>query len=401
MHEELPFSHDHHRLRADRGGHGHRHRTRRRLRDHRHHRRPRPSGARDPHRRRRRHRACRSGESGEVLVRGYSVMRGYLDDPDATARADRRRRLAAHRRPRHARRARVPAHRRAQEGHVHRRRLQRVPGRDREPAARPPRGRRGSRWSGMPDERLGEVGMAFVVLAPGAELDPDELIAWARGSDGQLQGAARGRDRRRAPGQRGGQGREGDAARPCRGARRSGRRSRGHPLLAGAARAAAQRGRRSSTTSARGRSTTSTTTSGAARLADAALRSGWFELRGPGDDDGPLASGVEVAIVARELGRAAADTPFFGPVVAADLARQAGLELEDARASVVLDAALLDLARRARRRCGRRRRGRLRRCGTRPRAGRPTAVTAHVVEVELADAGAGDRPHPRARAGRR
>ena len=67
------------------------------------------------------------------------------------------------------------------------------------------------------------------------------------------------------------------------------------------------------------------------RLADAALRSGWFELRGPGEDDGPLASGVEVAIVARELGRAAADTPFFGPVVAADLARQAGLELEDAR----------------------------------------------------------------------
>jgi alkylation response protein AidB-like acyl-CoA dehydrogenase len=79
------------------------------------------------------------------------------------------------------------------------------------------------------------------------------------------------------------------------------------------------------------------------KLADAALRSGWFELRGPGEDDGPLASGVEVAIVARELGRAAADTPFFGPVVAADLARQAGLELEDARASIVLDGALLDL----------------------------------------------------------
>jgi len=80
------------------------------------------------------------------------------------------------------------------------------------------------------------------------------------------------------------------------------------------------------------------------RLADAALRSGWFELRGPGEDDGPLASGVEVAIIARELGRVAADTPFFGPVVAADLARRAGLELEDARAGIVLDGALLDLA---------------------------------------------------------
>ena len=80
------------------------------------------------------------------------------------------------------------------------------------------------------------------------------------------------------------------------------------------------------------------------RLADAALRSGWFELRGPGEDDGPLASGVEVAIIARELGRVAADTPFFGPVVAADLARRAGLELEDAHAGIVLDGALLDLA---------------------------------------------------------
>jgi acyl-CoA synthetase (AMP-forming)/AMP-acid ligase II len=33
---------------------------------------------------------------------------------------------------------------------------------------------------GMPDERLGEVGAAFVVLAPGASLTPDEVIAWSR-----------------------------------------------------------------------------------------------------------------------------------------------------------------------------------------------------------------------------
>ena len=32
----------------------------------------------------------------------------------------------------------------------------------------------------MPDERLGEVGMAFVVVAPAAALAPDELIEWAR-----------------------------------------------------------------------------------------------------------------------------------------------------------------------------------------------------------------------------
>ena len=33
---------------------------------------------------------------------------------------------------------------------------------------------------GVPDERMGEVGMAFVVPQPGAEPTPDELVAWAR-----------------------------------------------------------------------------------------------------------------------------------------------------------------------------------------------------------------------------
>jgi acyl-CoA synthetase (AMP-forming)/AMP-acid ligase II len=33
---------------------------------------------------------------------------------------------------------------------------------------------------GVPDDRLGEVGMAFVVPRPGATVDPEELIAWAR-----------------------------------------------------------------------------------------------------------------------------------------------------------------------------------------------------------------------------
>jgi acyl-CoA synthetase (AMP-forming)/AMP-acid ligase II len=33
---------------------------------------------------------------------------------------------------------------------------------------------------GVPDERMGEVGMAFVVPRPGATLDPAELIAWCR-----------------------------------------------------------------------------------------------------------------------------------------------------------------------------------------------------------------------------
>ena len=77
---------------------------------------------------------------------------------------------------------------------------------------------------------------------------------------------------------------------------------------------------------------------------DAARQSGWFELRTPDETAGPLASGVEVAIVARELGRVAADTPFFGPVVAADLARLAGNELDADGASVVLHPSLHDFA---------------------------------------------------------
>ena len=130
---------DRHRLRAHRGGHGHRP--------------PRPTTTSRPSPppsvvprpgfevrivdddgRRRAGRASRA----RSLVRGDSVMRGYLDDPDATAAAidadgwlhtgdlgtiDERR---------------LPAHRRADQGHVHRRRVQRLPGRDREPAAAPP-----------------------------------------------------------------------------------------------------------------------------------------------------------------------------------------------------------------------------------------------------------------------
>jgi acyl-CoA synthetase (AMP-forming)/AMP-acid ligase II len=33
---------------------------------------------------------------------------------------------------------------------------------------------------GVPDERLGEVGVAFVVPRPGSTVDPEELVAWCR-----------------------------------------------------------------------------------------------------------------------------------------------------------------------------------------------------------------------------
>ena len=83
------------------------------------------------------------GEPGEVLVRGYNIMKGYLDNPEATAEAIDDRRMAAHRRHRDRRRSRQPLDHRPQEGHVHRRRLQRLSRGDRTDHDRAPGDRAG------------------------------------------------------------------------------------------------------------------------------------------------------------------------------------------------------------------------------------------------------------------
>ena len=127
-------------------------------------------------------RGRRAASRARSCVRGYNVMRGYFDDPAETAKA-------------------IDA-----DGWLHTGdvgvmdergylritdrikdmfivgRLQLLPGRDREPDATGTRASR--RWPsiGVPDERMGEVGMAFVVPRPGATLDARRSsIAWCRG----------------------------------------------------------------------------------------------------------------------------------------------------------------------------------------------------------------------------
>jgi hypothetical protein len=78
------------------------------------------------------------------------------------------------------------------------------------------------------------------------------------------------------------------------------------------------------------------------RLAAAVHDSGWLELRD--DNNGaPLASGVEPAIVADALGGAVADVAFSGPLLAADLARRAGVTRRDGTV-VACSPALIDAA---------------------------------------------------------
>jgi acyl-CoA synthetase (AMP-forming)/AMP-acid ligase II len=119
------------------------------------------------------------GTAGELLVRGYSVMQGYLDDPEATAAAiDARGFLHT------GDLATMDAR-----GYV------RIVGRLKDmlivggfnvyPAevenallAHEAIGQ--VAVVGVPDRRLGEVPVAYVVPAPGRSIEPDAILAWAR-----------------------------------------------------------------------------------------------------------------------------------------------------------------------------------------------------------------------------
>jgi acyl-CoA synthetase (AMP-forming)/AMP-acid ligase II len=119
------------------------------------------------------------GTPGEIHVRGFNVMRGYLDDPGETAKAI------------------------DPEGWLHtgdigvmdERGYLRITDRIKDmfivggfncyPAEIENLMYRHGGIAqvavvGVPDERMGEVGVAFVVPAPGASLTPDEVVAWCR-----------------------------------------------------------------------------------------------------------------------------------------------------------------------------------------------------------------------------
>jgi acyl-CoA synthetase (AMP-forming)/AMP-acid ligase II len=119
------------------------------------------------------------GTPGEIVVRGYNVMRGYFEDPAETART-------------------IDAGGWLHTGDVgvmDERGYLRITDRIKDmfitggfncyPAEienlmyRHP-GIAQVSVIGVPDERMGEVGMAYVVPRPGATLEPDALIAWCR-----------------------------------------------------------------------------------------------------------------------------------------------------------------------------------------------------------------------------
>ena len=85
-----------------------------------------------------------------------------------------------------------------------------------------------------------------------------------------------------------------------------------------------------------------------AKLDAAVSSSGWRELRDADEGGRPLTSGVEVGLIAEELGRGLADVPFVGPILAGELRRMAGAPVSESIETVAFTPDLLSLAETAR-----------------------------------------------------
>ena len=119
------------------------------------------------------------GDPGEILCRGYNVMVGYLDNPEATAEAiDADGWLHTGDIGVMDERGYVQITDRTKDMFI-------IGGNNAYPAeienfllGHPAIAQ--AAVVGMPDERMGEVGVAFVIPRAGATIDPDEVIAWSR-----------------------------------------------------------------------------------------------------------------------------------------------------------------------------------------------------------------------------